>query len=70
MSRLDTRPDWTETERSEMFTDVIVAVDAARAEAIEMGDEHFVRHVEERLFPFLEAEKEVAKKRESMRAGN
>ena len=64
MSRLDARPDWAETERSEMFTDVIVAVDAARAEAIEEGDENFVRHVEERLFPFLEAEKEAAQKLE------
>ena len=62
MSRLDARPDWTETARSEMFTDVIVALDAARAEAIDEGDENFVRHVEEQLFPFLEAEKEAAQK--------
>jgi hypothetical protein len=36
----------------------------ARAEATEEGGENFVRHVEERLFPFLEAEKEAAQKLE------
>ena len=54
-------PDWRDVPRSEMFKRVIVAVDGARAEAQEVGDERYVRHVEAQLFPFLEAEKEKAR---------
>ena len=41
--------------RAEMFEGVIVAVDAARGEAIELGDEHYVRHCEG-LLVFLDWE--------------
>ncbi len=55
--------DWRDVPRSEMFARVIVAVDGAKAEAEEAGDERYVRYVEGWLFPFLEAEKEEAKER-------
>jgi hypothetical protein len=53
--------DWREVPRSEMFSNVLAAVAAARGEAMEKGDEQFVRYVEEQLFPFLEAEQERAR---------
>ncbi len=47
-----------------MFSRVIVAVDGAKAEAEEVGDEAYVRYVDEALFPFLKVELEKAKRGE------
>ncbi|CAA9525519.1 MAG: hypothetical protein AVDCRST_MAG05-3933 [uncultured Rubrobacteraceae bacterium] len=55
------REDWRELPRAEMFDRVIVAVDGAKAVAEQHGDPAFARHVDEALFPFLEAEQERAK---------
>ena len=52
----DAAQDWRELPRSEMFNRVIVAVDGARAEAEDAGDERYARYVETVLFPFLEEE--------------
>ncbi len=48
--------DWRKLPRSEMFERLIVAVDGAKMEAEEVGDENYVRYVDATLFPFLEAE--------------
>jgi hypothetical protein len=58
---------WREVPRSAMYKTVITAVDAAKGEAVELGDESFVRLCDEELFPFLGAELERA--REAERAG-
>jgi hypothetical protein len=50
--------DWREIPREEMFERLIVALDGAKAEAEEVGDENYVRHVDTVLFPFLRAELE------------
>jgi hypothetical protein len=52
----DAQKDWRELPRSEMLERVIVAVDGAKMEAEEVGDENYVRYVDAALFPFLEAE--------------
>jgi hypothetical protein len=57
--------DWRKVPRSEMFERVIVAVDSARSEAMELGDENFVRHCEDVLFPFLVQELEEAAAKEA-----
>jgi hypothetical protein len=56
--------DWREIPRSEMFSRVITAVDAARGDALVNGDENYVRLCDEQFFPFLEAEKEKAREAE------
>lgn len=53
--------DWREIPRSEMLERVIVAVDGAKSEAEEVGDENYVQHVDKMLFPFLNAELEKAR---------
>ncbi len=53
--------DWRETPRPEMLERLIVAVDGAKSEAEEVGDENYVRYVDGALFPFLEAELEKAR---------
>ncbi len=55
--------DWRKLPRSEMFERLIVAVDGAKMEAEEVGDENYVRYVDATLFPFLEAELDKAKDR-------
>jgi predicted Holliday junction resolvase-like endonuclease len=45
-----------------MFSRVIRAVDSARSEAVEKGEERFVRYVEEQLFPFLPGEGDVQRR--------
>ena len=52
--------DWREVPRLEMFERLIVAVDGAKAEAEEIGDENYVQHVDTMLFPFLQSELEKA----------
>ena len=59
--------DWRTAPRSEMFSRVIVAVDAAAGEAVEEGDHAYVRYCEEQLFPFLETEKARAEVLEILR---
>jgi hypothetical protein len=59
----DAQKDWRELTRSELLERVIVAVDGAKMEAEEVGDENYVRYVDAALFPFLEAELEKAKAR-------
>jgi hypothetical protein len=61
----DAALDWLKVPRSEMFRRVIVAVDSARSEAMELGDTWFVRHCEDVLFPFLEQELEEAEAKEA-----
>ncbi len=56
--------DWRELPRSEMVQRVIVAVDSAKSEAEEVGDENYVQYVDAVLFPFLEAELESARAEE------
>jgi hypothetical protein len=56
----DAQKDWRERPRSEMLERVIVAVDGAKMEAEEVGDENYVRYIDAALFPFLEAELEKA----------
>ena len=55
-------------KRSEQFSEVMVAVDAAKGEAIGLRDANFVRICDEQLFPFLEEEKAAAERREQLRA--
>jgi hypothetical protein len=59
-----TEQDWREVPRSEMFSRVLVATDCARIDAIANGETDYPRYVEEQLWPFLEAEKEAAKRQE------
>lgn len=59
----DAEKDWRELPRSEMLERVIVAVDGAKMEAEEVGDENYVRYVDAALFPFLEAELEKMRDR-------
>jgi hypothetical protein len=61
--------NWRDIPRSEMFRSVIVAVDAAKGEAVEMGDENFARRCDEQLFPFLENERDTAVLIEMRQAG-
>jgi hypothetical protein len=50
--------DWRTLGREELIRRAIVSLDGARMEAEDVRDEHYVRHVETILFPFLEAELE------------
>ncbi len=59
----DAQRDWRELPRSEMLERVIVAVDGAKMEAEEVGDENYVRYIDAALFPFLEAQLEKARDR-------
>jgi hypothetical protein len=43
-------------ERLELLKAVGRAVDTARTEAVELGDDNYSRHCEEELFPFLDSE--------------
>lgn len=52
----DTAKDWRALGREELIRRAIVALDGAKMEAEEAGDEHYVRHVDAVLFPFLGAE--------------
>ena len=63
---VDVGEDWRKLSRAEMFKRLIVTVDGSKAEAVEVGDENYVRYVDAVLFPFLEAElkKEREKERE------
>ncbi len=63
-----TEQDWREFPRSVMLERVIVATDCARIDALAFGEEDYPRYVEEQLWPFLEAEKAVAERREMLRA--
>jgi hypothetical protein len=54
--------------RTQMFGHVISAVDAACGEAEAEGDPGYVRYCYEKLFPFLEAEKEKAAAEEGLTA--
>ena len=56
--------DWREVPRSEMFRRVIVAVDCSRGDAEAHDDPEWMRYCEDVLFPFLEAERERAKREE------
>lgn len=63
MRRLETT-DWTAIPRSKMFDEVLMAVEVAQSEAVELGDENWVKHAEELLIPFLENERRRALVRE------
>lgn len=52
----DTGQDWRALEREELLERAVVALDGARMEAEEAGDENYVRHVGAVLLPFLEME--------------
>lgn len=55
--------DWRETPRPEMLGRLIVALDGAKSEAQEVGDENYVRYADAALLPFLEAELEKTRER-------
>lgn len=48
--------DWRTLGREELIRRAIVSLDGAKMEAEEVGDEHYVRHVDAVLFPFLKTE--------------
>lgn len=48
--------DWRALEREELLKRAIVALDGAKMEAKEAGDERYVRQVNAVLFPFLETD--------------
>jgi hypothetical protein len=48
--------DWRALGREELLERAIVALDGAKMEAEEVGDEHYARQVGAVLFPFLETE--------------
>ncbi len=52
----DTGQDWRALEREELLKRAIIALDGAKMEAEEAGDENYARHVKTLLFPFLELE--------------
>lgn len=52
----DAPEDWRTLGREELLKRAILALDGAKMEAEEAGDDHYVRHVDAVLFPFLEAE--------------
>jgi hypothetical protein len=52
--------DWREKPLSEMFEEVIRAVDCAKGECEEDGDKDFIRLCDEVIFPFLLEEFEMA----------
>lgn len=49
-------PDWRTLGREELIQRAIISLDGAKMEAEEVGDKHYVRHVDMVLFPFLKAE--------------
>lgn len=57
----DTGQDWRALDREELLKRAIVALDGAKMEAEEAGDENYVRHVDAVLFPFLEVELKKAR---------
>lgn len=52
----DAVQDWRAIGREELLKQAIVALDGAKMEAEEAGDENYVRHVDAVLFPFLKTE--------------
>jgi hypothetical protein len=52
----DAVQDWRAIGREELLKQAIVALDGAKMEAEEAGDESYVRHVDAVLFPFLKTE--------------
>lgn len=52
----DAVEDWRTLGKEELLRRAIIALDGAKMEAEEGGDEHYVRHIEAVLFPFLKAE--------------
>lgn len=48
--------NWRTLGREELIRRAIISLDGAKMEAEEVGDEHYVRHIDMVLFPFLEAE--------------
>jgi hypothetical protein len=55
----DAVKDWRALGREDLLRRAIIALDGAKMEAEEVGDEHYVRHVDAVLFPFLKAELET-----------
>ncbi len=53
--------DWRALEREELLERAIVALDGAKMEAKEAGDERYVRQVNAVFFPFLETELKKAR---------
>ncbi len=56
-----------EGSRTDLYGRVITAVEETWARAQKHGDTHYVRRVEEELWPFLKAEQERAAEEEGLR---